>query len=123
MKNSCNFIIFLFLLFFLIHCSHIPTRREHIRPFKSDGCTLVPDFNFTWAGIKHDWLYWQGGSKKDRRYADKIFKKDIEKSGYPIIAKIYYIGVRIFGHPLLPTYWRWGYGYKWPTYYQKDKYK
>jgi hypothetical protein len=28
------------------------------------------------------------------------------------------LAVRVFGHPLLPLPWRWGYGWRWPRGYE-----
>ena len=105
------FILFLICLLF-ISCS-----IKGQRPFVSDGCTLVPDFNFREAGEKHDHAYWYGGTKEERKRADKVFREEIKDAGHPVISKIYYAGVRLFGVWWLPTKWRWGFGHKWPKKY------
>lgn len=40
------------------------------KPFKTDGCTLSPDFNFKHCCEDHDRTYWRGGAREQRREAD-----------------------------------------------------
>ncbi len=81
-------------------------------PNPHDGCTLAPDFNFRHCCDVHDESYWRGGTEGDRERADRAFRQCIHDAGRPILADVYYIGVRIGGVPWLPTHWRWGFG--WP---------
>ena len=83
------------------------------KPFKSDGCTLSADMNFRHCCEAHDKLYWQGGTSVQRKQADLEFCDCIRKSGHPVFAWFYYLGVRAGGTPLLPTPWRWGFGWPW----------
>jgi hypothetical protein len=81
-------------------------------PFKTDGCTGVPDFNFRSCCVTHDRVYWQGGACRDRLAADIRLRSCIQDHGHPHVAELYFLAVRVGGSPLLPTPWRWGFG--WP---------
>lgn len=82
------------------------------KPFKVDGCTWVPDFQFAHCCLAHDRAYWQGGSCQARRDADRALEQCIGAAGSPRLGAIYSRGVRVGGFEWLPTPWRWGYG--WP---------
>jgi len=66
---------------------------------KSDGCTLVPDLPLNVvknpACVMHDYLYSTG--VVSRKEADRLFKCMLKGLGYPILSKVYYLGVRAFG--------------------------
>ncbi|MAG12483.1 hypothetical protein CL630_01590 [bacterium] len=83
------------------------------KAFTTDGCSLWLNslFNndFTDICIEHDIKYWKGGSTEDRKVADTTLRKSVN-SKMPFMGDIMYAGVRIFGHPLIPSPWRWGYG-------------
>lgn len=84
-------------------------------PFKSDGCSVVKDFDQQECCVRHDWLYWQGGSVEDRKRADREFFGCVRKTGSGWLAPFRWFGVRIGGLGILPFYkWRWGYGWEYP---------
>jgi hypothetical protein len=96
-----------------------------LKPFTTDGCSdcgisnlffvlgkTVP-LSFRELCIEHDRAYWKGGTAKERLAADKKFRDGIIALGYPKIARVYYMSVRMGGVGWLPTPWRWGYG--WTT--------
>ena len=91
------------------------------KPFITDGCSLVADLDQRACCIRHDWAYWKGGSKKDRRKADDGFFRCIWKtSNFPILAPIRWFGVRIGGK----KFWRvegvsWNYG--WNDFKRRDE--
>lgn len=87
-------------------------RETPPRPLHTDGCTLVPDFNFSACCDAHDRHYWQGGSCAERRQADRELVQCIRQAGHPHLAPLYGIGVRLGGTDIWPTPWRWGFG--WP---------
>ena len=84
------------------------------KPFETDGCSLVADLDQRACCIRHDWAYWKGGSRKDRRNADNEFFQCIWKtSRFPILAPIRWFGVRVGGK----KFWgidgvSWNYGWK-----------
>ena len=88
--------------------------------FTTDGCTLSPDCTWQSCCVEHDKTYWCGGSAEDRARADRKLRDCIAASGGPRVAPIMYGGVRVFGSPWLPAYWRWGYGWRWPRGYVED---
>jgi hypothetical protein len=90
-----------------------PPRTCHV-----DGCSMAPDLDFPRCCDRHDVRYWPGGSKAERRQADLEFRQCIEAADHPLLAGIYYYGVRIGGSPYLPTPWRWGFGWDYPRDYQ-----
>lgn len=89
-----------------------------IKKFKSDGCSFYPDQNIKKCCLAHDKVYWKGGTKKQRKIADKNFIKCVEKKGHKIQGKFMYAGIRVGGNPYIPTKARWGYGYDYPRGYK-----
>lgn len=85
---------------------------EPPRPYVSDGCSVAPDLDVGACCEAHDLRYWRGGSCDERRSADAELAACIRARGHPLLAKLYFVGVRIGGAPLWPTPWRWGFG--WP---------
>lgn len=87
--------------------------------FSSDGCSLLPDGTFQernkWCVCcqEHDIAYWQGGTAEQRQQADETLRVCVvERTGDEKLAEAMYLGVRGGGHPVFPTWYRWGYG--WP---------
>jgi len=70
--------------------------------------------------VKHDKAYWAGGTAAQRSAADRALMAGVTLNGHPIIAFLMWCAVRIGGHPLIPTSWRWGYGWAWPRNYQLE---
>jgi hypothetical protein len=96
-----------------------------LQDFMSDGCSLFPDGSLQdrsqWCDccLKHDIAYWQGGTKKDRLRADKELRDCVMKrTGSKALATMMYDGVRAGGHPAFPTWYRWGYGWKYGKGYR-----
>lgn len=89
-----------------------------LRPFTTDGCSLFPDGSRRdrqlWHDccVVHDRAYWQGGTRAERRQADRALKQCVAAVGRPKTAKLMLAGVRVGGSPHFPTPFRWGYG--WP---------
>jgi hypothetical protein len=83
--------------------------------FTTDGCSLWFNKYFLNICIEHDMAYWKGGSSAERKIAD-IELKEKANQIMPFIGNIIYLGVRIFGHPLMPVPWRWGYGFEYLKY-------
>jgi hypothetical protein len=97
--------------------------RTEIKPpkeFTTDGCSLFPNKlineDITDICIEHDMKYWIGGSVEDRKEADLEFKNQLNEKIYPV-GSVAYAAVRIFGYPLIPVPWRWGYGWTYPYFY------
>lgn len=79
--------------------------------------------NPPWEGlcVDHDKVYWRGGTAADRREADALLLAGVAHGGHPVIGILMWLSVRIGGHPLLPTPWRWGYGWAYPRWYTRRK--
>lgn len=96
---------------------------EPLKPYSSDGCSSFPDGTLEqkelWLACchKHDFDYWKGGTYKERLESDKALKECVSKAGEPEIALLMLSGVRVGGTPLLPTNFRWGYGWPYPKFY------
>jgi hypothetical protein len=94
-----------------------------LKPFTSDGCSAFPDGtvaqNQLWLRccVAHDLAYWQGGSWQQRLDADEALRLCVENVGEAEIAILMLAGVRVGGSPLLPTEFRWGYGWPYPKPY------
>ena len=105
------------LMFFVCvtGCGTMSTPRLLV--FESDGCSSFPDGSRSepvlWRDecVVHDYAYWKGGTWKERRNADRKLRDGISRKGKPVIAQLVYLGVRVGGTPLLPTPWRWGFGW------------
>lgn len=99
------------------------TQPISLSEFQSDFCTCFPEGTFQepelWAEHcrRHDYSYWKGGTRAERKEADLALREDIREEGKPVVAGIVYAGVRIGGTPWLPTSWRWGFG--WEQYPRK----
>jgi len=68
--------------------------------------------------VRHDLAYWKGGTYQERLAADQALEHCVAKAGEPDIAKLMLQGVRAGGSPLLPTPFRWGYGWSFPRDYK-----
>lgn len=84
------------------------------KPFHTDGCSMSLDGDWQQCCITHDIAYWCGGSREDRREADRALASCVAEQGHPIYSRFMYGGVRTGGLSILPTPWRWGYGHRWP---------
>ncbi len=80
--------------------------------FESDGCSLFPDGNYRDCCVEHDKLYYFGGTKQERKAADRQLRACVRAKGHRFLAPIMYLGVRIGGVGWLPTPFRWGFGNK-----------
>ena len=79
-------------------------------PFRSDGCSLAPDFEFRECCVGHDYHYWKGGTEQARLDADLEFQRCISNES-PRLSHVYYAAVRVGGLPGLCTQFRWGFGW------------
>lgn len=98
---------------------------ETISDFSSDGCSRFPDGTLEngalWCDccITHDKAYWQGGTALQKFIADKTLRDCVlEKTANILLADAMYYGVTLGGSPLLPTDYRWGYGWNYGRSYQ-----
>lgn len=96
-----------------------------INEFASDGCSLFPDGTLNdpaqWCDccFNHDVAYWHGGSETERKQADNTLRACVlERTGDKALADVMYEGVRIGGSPVFPTWYRWGYGWKYGRGYK-----
>ncbi|MDO8263055.1 MAG: hypothetical protein Q7T21_07495 [Gallionella sp.] len=96
-----------------------------LKAFTSDGCSLFPDGTLPdrthWCDccFNHDLAYWCGGGEVERKTADKALHACVlERTGNNALAETMYEGVRLGGSPVLPTWYRWGYGWKYGRGYQ-----
>jgi hypothetical protein len=83
--------------------------------FTTDGCSYWPDGTWKECCIEHDIAYWCGGGFSDRLEADRKLQDCVEKTGESsLFAGSMRLGVRLFGAQVLPTSFRWGYGWPYP---------
>lgn len=97
----------------------VDAQDSDLRPFSSDGCSLfpngTPEDRTQWCDccLSHDIAYWQGGTRQERKKADKALRECVrERTNDQGLAQTIYLGVRAGGFPVFPTWYRWGYG--WP---------
>jgi hypothetical protein len=88
-----------------------------LHPFTTDGCTRFPDGTDSnptqWRKccVKHDLLYWAGGTQAERIAADRELRACVAATGAVETADLMFAGVQLGGSPYFPTAWRWGYGW------------
>lgn len=68
-----------------------------LHEYLEDRCSFVPDLDIGFCCGDHDEAYAIGGDRKDRLNADRSFRQCIRNAGRPVVAFIYYWGVRLFG--------------------------
>jgi hypothetical protein len=69
--------------------------------------------------LAHDVAYWRGGTDTDRKNADQALRACVLKTtGDKKLADVMYRGVRSGGHPVFPTWYRWGYGWTYGRGYE-----
>jgi hypothetical protein len=74
--------------------------------------------------VAHDFAYWQGGTKDDKKYADQKLAQCLKTIGIPkITRKLFYWAVRSGGSAYFHTRWRWGYGWKFQRGYEVLNYQ
>lgn len=128
--NRHALILLLLSFFLLLSCSGDKTKIDELaqslysqstweeplppHAFKSDGCSCWPDSDWLECCIEHDLAYWMGGTRHERKEADRKLRDCISQKGYPVIAIIMYFGVRVGGVWWLPTPFRWGFGWDYP---------
>lgn len=82
--------------------------------FTTDGCSWWPDSVWKDCCVTHDRAYWCGGSFDDRVAADRALQDCVAHSGHPVVAALMRAGVFVGGARMLPTSFRWGYGWPYP---------
>ena len=107
------FFFFVVLPAYPVQATRIPAWDDSM----SEGCSLAPDISLACC-IQHDRAYYYGGSAEERTQADAIFRECLVAEGWSILGWVYYAAVRVGGHPLIPLWFRWGFGlpYAWGRY-------
>ena len=102
------------------YCSaRYPSKDQRpTRPFVTDGCSLWfdRDWDLTCC-VTHDIDYWCGGTREERKRADAEFGKCVAGNTAQSVGLGMRLGVRMGGHPLFPTSYRWGYGHGYRACY------
>lgn len=107
------------LLALLAGCQAVPAPT----PFATDGCSLFPDRlagGADWRNccVTHDLAYWRGGTRDERLDADHALEQCVAGRASRVLAGVMYAGVRLGGAPVLPTPFRWGFGWPYGRGYQ-----
>ena len=96
-----------------------------LNEFASDGCSLFPNGTLEnrslWCDccFNHDMAYWRGGTEAERKEADKTLHAcALARTGSKALAETMYEGVRFGGSSAFPTWYRWGYGWKYGRGYE-----
>ena len=87
------------------------------KAFVTDGCSSFLDGSWVMCCVEHDIPYWCGGSREQRRQADRDLDACISETSSGFLGTMMYLGVRMGGHPVVPAGWRWGYGRDYPAGY------
>ena len=91
---------------------------QPIRSFTTDGCSNFPDAEWnTSCCIEHDIAYWCGGGAEARAEADAKFGRCVSENMNGLMGWLMESGVRMGGHPIFPTSYRWGYGHAYRMSY------
>lgn len=77
--------------------SYTPGGVVALHSWLGGQCSFVPDLNVGECCLIHDLAYQQGGTEADRRRADVEFRRCVRMKNGPLVAWIYYSGVRLFG--------------------------
>ena len=87
-------------------------------PFVTDGCSVWLDRNWDeQCCVVHDIRYWCGGTAEERAAADRKLRQCVDRLAPRTLSWLVWLGVRIGGHPLFPSWYRWSYGRSyWPWY-------
>lgn len=88
--------------------------------FVTDGCSGIPDGGKVSCCVEHDIPYWCGGSRDQRRKADRCLERCVAKRGQPVLGWLLGTGARLTAHPWVPAGWRWGYGWDYPAGYEES---
>jgi hypothetical protein len=88
--------------------AELPPKR-----FTTDGCSLWPDSDWQECCVTHDMAYWCGGTAGQRAEADERLQQCVRENGHPNAGTFMRLGTRLSGWWVLPTPWRWGYGWSW----------
>ncbi len=98
--------------------------RQLPADFKSDKCSLFFDGNWGHCCVEHDKTYFFGGTKAERKAADRKLYECIKATGgcgKKMIAGMMYMGVRIGGVGFLKLPFSWGFGKRWKSKEDVDK--
>jgi hypothetical protein len=82
-------------------------------PFRFDGCSWWPDGDYRDCCQQHDYAYWCGGSAQARAEADERLRACVAPQRGRAYARLMWLGVRAGGHPVVPLYFRWGFGHSY----------
>jgi hypothetical protein len=78
---------------------------------------MFPDGSWRHCCQTHDYAYWCGGSEEDREAADEKLAACVAGGTHAALGGLMWAGVRVFGHPVVPAYFRWGYGHAYAGCY------
>ncbi len=76
---------------------YVPGPVVTLHAWLGDQCSFAPDLDIGFCCYQHDLAYATGGDERDRFLADRDFKRCIQSAGRPLVAAIYFSGVRTFG--------------------------
>ena len=118
--TALTILIFLILTSFFVASKIYNADIDRQKDFVTDGCTLFPDASWESCCTEHDKAYWTGGSKIERLESDtKLGSCVAKKSGNSVLGVMVFAVVRVTGSPMLPVYWRWGFGWSYGRGYNK----
>lgn len=110
-------------VFLIIAVATHVSSGDDLQPFATDGCSWFPDGTFEemelWEHccVAHDYAYWQGGTRLQRKEADRTLKICVAETGKQGTGRLMLAGVRFGGLPWWPTPFRWGFGWPYPRAY------
>lgn len=88
-----------------------PASERPPHSFTTDGCSMFPDDGWVECCVDHDIQYWCGGSRGDRRTADRRLRECVADHKPAALGWLMWGGSRIGGIPWSPFPWRWAYGW------------
>lgn len=107
----------------------LPAVASDLKPFSTDGCSLwidgTPERPHLWRHccVAHDFAYWKGGSRAERKQADEAILACVKQAQGPAMATHMYTNVRWGGSPYWPSHYRWGYGWSYWEGFRPRGYK
>ncbi len=94
----------------------VPTKE-----FRTDGCSLWSDGDWQSCCVDHDMEYWCGGTASERKDFDRMLGTCVADKEHPVLGPTMGVFVRVGGLWVLPTPWRWGYGWPWLSDMERDE--
>lgn len=104
------------ILFISVLFTRYNTENQITHPYRTDGCTLYVDGDYSDCCEAHDHAYWQWWPIYKKLLADATLYACIAEKWHNFRENWMFAWVLFGWNPWLPTDFRWGFGYPYPYY-------